>query len=145
MSAATLPVLAPWLQRLMVVDRESGSTEHRHVHDLRELLRPDDLLIVNDAGTLPASLWGSVEGEPVEVRLAGPVDEGLVVLFGAGSWRDMTEHRPAPPSVDVGARIDGIGTVVEVLGGRLVRLRFAREGVALWDWLYRAGRPVQYS
>jgi S-adenosylmethionine:tRNA ribosyltransferase-isomerase len=94
----------------------------------------------------------------LEVRLAGPPADDQpggrwpAVLFGAGSWRERTEDRPAPPRLAPGDRIafaDGTlaAEVIAVspLSPRLVELRFDREGDALWAALYRLGRPVQYS
>ncbi|HSS37927.1 MAG TPA: S-adenosylmethionine:tRNA ribosyltransferase-isomerase, partial [Polyangia bacterium] len=59
--------------RLLVIDpaapRGAGLRETR-TPALPELLAPGDLLVVNDAATLPASLRGFDEtGRPVEARL----------------------------------------------------------------------------
>ncbi len=43
--------------RLLVV-RENGTREHRTVHDLPELLRAGDVLVVNDTKVIPARLNG---------------------------------------------------------------------------------------
>lgn len=145
MTAATRPHVQPWTQRLLQIDRATGALIDGEVADLVRTLAPGDLLVVNDSSTLPASLSSAIEGDPVEVRLAGPPDEGWVVLFGAGDWRVPTEDRPPPPSVHVGRRLEGVGVIVEVATPRLVRVRFDREGVRFWDWLHRVGRPVQYS
>jgi S-adenosylmethionine:tRNA ribosyltransferase-isomerase len=140
---------------------------------LARLLEPGDLLVVNDAATLPASLAGrAAGGERVEARLAGPPDgdRWLAVLYGAGDWRERTEDRIPPPRVSAGERLvfdvdpdsahvpepdaalaGGNAALsarivsVSAISPRLVTLRFEREGAALWDALYRVGRPVQYS
>lgn len=44
--------------RLMVVERESGALEHRRFFELPELLRKDDLLVMNDSKVFPARLYG---------------------------------------------------------------------------------------
>lgn len=44
--------------RLMVVDRKSGALEHRRFYELPELLRKDDLLVMNDSKVFPARLYG---------------------------------------------------------------------------------------
>ena len=48
--------------RLMVLDREKGTVEHRHFFDLLDYLRPDDVLVINDSKVIPARLYGHVEG-----------------------------------------------------------------------------------
>lgn len=57
--------------RLLVMDAE-GEGRHRHVGDLPGLLRPTDLLVVNDTRVLPARLFGRRRpgGGKVELLLA---------------------------------------------------------------------------
>ena len=44
--------------RLLVLDKATGETEHRHFYDLPEYLRPGDCLILNNSRVLPARLLG---------------------------------------------------------------------------------------
>jgi S-adenosylmethionine:tRNA ribosyltransferase-isomerase len=153
MTPATAPRGDPRTTRLLAVDPRSGSLVDGTIGDIRARLRAGDLLVVNDAATLPASLRGVTEsGAPVEVRLAGERGDGSwrAVLFGAGDWRTRTEERPAPPDLRAGEALlfDGLhATITGVDRGspRLVSLAFDERGAALWRGLYRAGRPVQYS
>jgi S-adenosylmethionine:tRNA ribosyltransferase-isomerase len=156
MAPATWPREGQSATRLLIVDPAAGTWRDALLDDLARLLHPGDLLVVNDAGTLPASFTGTARGSVVEIRLAGPPSDrgglGLwpAVVFGPGSWRERTEDRPAPPPLRPGDRVDLgpiVAEVVEVssLSPRLVSLRFDREGAALWSALFGAGRPVQYS
>jgi S-adenosylmethionine:tRNA ribosyltransferase-isomerase len=43
--------------RLLVLGRATGAVSHRRITDLPELLRPGDLLVVNDTRVLPARLF----------------------------------------------------------------------------------------
>jgi S-adenosylmethionine:tRNA ribosyltransferase-isomerase len=138
--------------RLLVLDPGAGAFEERLVSELPALLGAGDLLVVNDAATLPASLRGQDErGRPVELRLVSGDGELFAgVLLGAGDWRQRTEDRPAPPPLPAGSRLrfGGLGArIVESgpLSPRLVRVAFDVTGDALWAALYRAGRPIQYS
>jgi S-adenosylmethionine:tRNA ribosyltransferase-isomerase len=151
---ATWPRPDPSEERLLLVDPAAGAHHDGHVRDLVRLLQPGDLLVVNDAATLPASLAArGPEGERLEVRLTGERESGRwqAVLFGAGDWRTRTEDRPAPPALAPGVvlRFDGeLSARVDAVSPRFARLmdlRFDREGDALWTALYAAGRPVQYS
>lgn len=118
---------------------------------LASLLDPGDLVVVNDAATLPASLAGTTaDGAPIELRLVPPVVGPTVdaVAFGAGDHATPTERRPPPPSLAPGDVITLAGALharVTAVTGRLVSLVFDRDGDALWEALYRAGRPVQYA
>jgi S-adenosylmethionine:tRNA ribosyltransferase-isomerase len=130
-------------ERLLVID---GQIEDARVRDLRRFLREGDLLVVNDAATLPASLMGN----GYELRLAGQLASGAwtAVLFGAGDWRTRTEDRPAPPRVAVGQQLvfgelTATVTHVSTVSPRLLTVRF--EGDHFWERLYRAGKPVQYA
>jgi S-adenosylmethionine:tRNA ribosyltransferase-isomerase len=163
-SPATHPRDDVTSERLLVVDARSGSFSDATIAALPSRLRAGDLLVVNDGATLPGSLAGSVHGEPidgrldesaarsVEARIVEAREDGSfeVLLFGAGSWRDRTEDRPAPPRVAVGEtiRFDGVVARVERVhpaSPRLVDLRFDVTGAELWSRLYRAGKPIQYS
>lgn len=44
--------------RLMVIDRQTASIDHRHVRDLPEILDENDLLVLNDTKVIPARLVG---------------------------------------------------------------------------------------
>jgi len=118
------------------------------------MLHPADLVVVNDAATLPASLAAAAPGgQRVEVRLAGEARGGRwrAVVFGEGDWRTRTEDRPPPPTLRSGDALEFDGrlhaTVIAVspLSPRLVDVRFDAAGSALWSALYRLGRPIQYS
>jgi S-adenosylmethionine:tRNA ribosyltransferase-isomerase len=149
---ATRPRAEPGTERLLYVDQHENRFAHHVVGDLAALLRAGDLLVVNDAATLPASLF--VSGQPLEARLArrGPSDaEWTAILLGAGDFRAPTEERAPPRTVREGERLDFGGdlsaTVVAVDAElpALIDIRFDREGAALLSALYRRGRPVQYA
>ena len=65
--------------RLLIVNRASGTLEHRHFHDIGDYLYPGDLLIANQSRVIPARLLGHrpETGGAVEVLLlAGRPDLG---------------------------------------------------------------------
>lgn len=140
--------------RLLVVGTDAAGFRDARLRDLPALLDPGDLVVLNDAATLPASLQGETgRGEPVELRLFRPLFDGLwqAVLFGSGDWRTPTELRDPPARVAPGETLrlgDGFGAeVVDVsrVSDRLVTLRFNRSGPALWSAIYGRGRPIQYA
>jgi S-adenosylmethionine:tRNA ribosyltransferase-isomerase len=141
-------------RRLLLLDRQTGAIGDAQLDDLPSLLRPGDLLVVNDAATLPGSLPARApSGVAVEVRLVRARQGGRrwqAVLFGAGDWRTPTERRPAPEPLRPGDRLDvaGLGAVVERVSGTSVRLfdlAFEAELDAVWAAIYRHGRPIQYA
>jgi S-adenosylmethionine:tRNA ribosyltransferase-isomerase len=155
--AADRPIQRPADARLLVVD-VAGCAGDLPRAALVDILRPGDLVVANDAATLPASLQGSHSrsGRAIEVRLAGrqslardEVNEFAAILFGEGDFHIRTENRPAPPALEPGDRL-ALGpldaTVLTTLSHpRLVRLRFDGSADAIWAGLSRHGRPIQYA
>jgi S-adenosylmethionine:tRNA ribosyltransferase-isomerase len=137
--------------RLVVVDPAStGPPRLDRFAALPGLLRAGDLVVVNDAATLPASLPGRTAGGSVfELRLSGPVEAGRLfgVLLGPGDHRTRTEHRAPPPELLPGDRVTIAGLMATVAGGtgRRVELVVRDDGDALWQALYATGAPVQYA
>ena len=143
--------------RLMVVDA-SGEVAHKRRTDFPALVHSGDLVIANDAATLPASLSGThlATGSPIELRLAGRrslvsqhIDTFTAVAFGAGDFRTPTESRPLPPPFSVGdaLQLGPLHAVVrEILEHpRLIEVRFEGSGQEIWEGLARHGHPIQYS
>ncbi len=154
MSPATWPRDDPEQERLLLIDPGRGAFSDAHVSDLASLFSAGDVLVVNDAATLPGSLQGrDAQGSAVEVRLIADRGEARfsALLFGEGDWRTKTEQRPAPPPLSEGAEITfGEGLSAKVVSvsqasARMVDVRFSSAGAALWAALYRLGRPIQYA
>src|SRR5437016_3611448 len=72
MTPADRPIQRPSDARLLVVDA-SGHLRQAPRREFIDFLQPGDLIVANDAATLPASLFGIhvPTGLPIEVRLAG--------------------------------------------------------------------------
>jgi S-adenosylmethionine:tRNA ribosyltransferase-isomerase len=92
--------------RLMVVDRRSGSIEHRIFSDVAKYLGPDDLMVMNDTKVIPARLHGTKYGGSAEIEVL------LDKMVGDGLWEALI--RPAK-RLDVGGVIEfGKGFYAEV-------------------------------
>ena len=156
MIAASQPAQRPRDARLLVIDARGaimGAPRSRLV----DYLRPGDLVVANDAATLPASLHGVhlPSGAAIEVRLAGrasldPRDVHFsAVVFGAGDWRMRTEDRPPPPPLAPGDRLalGPLAATIDAVPGhpRLIALRFDGPAAAVWAGIARHGRPIQYA
>jgi S-adenosylmethionine:tRNA ribosyltransferase-isomerase len=142
--------------RLLVIDPAApadAALRETRTPALPDFVAAGDLLIVNDAATVPAALRGRDEGgNEIEARLlaARGDDRFSAVLFGPGDWRQRTEDRPPPAPLNVGARLRFGALAANIVARapaspRLVELRFDAAGDALWAAIYREGRPVQYS
>jgi S-adenosylmethionine:tRNA ribosyltransferase-isomerase len=156
-AAADQPIQRPPHAKLLVLDA-SGHVTHTWRDAVIDVLHAGDLLVANDAATLPASLPGThlPTGRTIEVRLAGrrsldpdDIKEFAAVVFGEGDFHTRTEDRPLPPALAPGDRLE-LGplsaTVQKTLDHpRLISLRFDGTPDAIWSGLARHGRPIQYG
>lgn len=157
MIAADQAVQRPPHAKLLVVDASRHIGHHRR-SEFVEFLHSKDLVIANDAATLPASLQGTHgrTGSPVEVRLAGrpslkpeDVRRFSAVIFGKGDFHVRTEDRQLPPTLAVGDLLE-LGPLNAQVEGllrhpRLVSLLFKGSPDEVWAGLARHGRPIQYA
>jgi S-adenosylmethionine:tRNA ribosyltransferase-isomerase len=72
--------------RLLVLDRQSGSTAHHRVRDLPDLLRAGDLVVANRSRVLPARVSGRLRG-------GGSAELLLLRRLSPGLWEAL--GRPA--------------------------------------------------
>lgn len=157
MIPADRPTQRPPAARLLFVD-DTGAIRHAPRARLVDFLRTGDLVIANDAATLPASLHGihARTGRSIEVRLAGKpslahrdAQRFIAVAFGPGDYHTRTEDRALPPAFAVGDTLQlgpltaRVERVME--HPRLLTLRFEAEVDELWRGLATHGRPIQYA
>jgi S-adenosylmethionine:tRNA ribosyltransferase-isomerase len=173
MIAANRPIQRPTAAKLLVID-DDGRITHEPRANFVEHFRAGDLVVANDAATLPASLHGRHDptGRPIEVRLAGrrslsanDIHVFAAVAFGAGDYHTRTEHRPPPPKLSRGdwltfgtaprgvegpvpSGVEGSlkATILSTgLHERLITIGFCGSVDAVWAGLARHGRPIQYA
>ncbi len=140
--------------KLLVVNE---SIEHAQVLDLTSYISSEDVVVVNDAATLPASFRGmhAGTGASIEIRLLMNLKnerEWRVVVFGEGDWRTPTEKRAPAPKLIAGDQLflgDFLKAIVtrvhQDISDRLVDVKLEPKDVPLWQAIYRSGRPIQYS
>ena len=157
MIAAESAVQRPPDAKLLVID-DHENIIHVPRSAFVEFLRPDDLVIANDAATLPASLSGVHQqtGKVIEVRLAGrpsldpsDINRFSAVVFGEGDFHTRTEDRPSPPSIKRGDTLL-LGPLRATVEGllehpRLFLLLFAGTPDEVWAGLASHGKPIQYA
>ena len=121
-------------ERMMVLHRDTGVIEHRHIADIVEYLTPNDLLVVNDTKVFPARLigtWADTPGE-VEVLMVAAAPEAetvreLVWNVMIGSGRKCREGQVAVfgPHRELKAR-----------------LLASLEGLGMWKVVFECERPL---
>lgn len=122
--------------RLLCLDRETGEVRHRHFSDLPELLRPGDVLVMNDSRVMPSRLLGHKEGTggAVELLLLNQKENGL--------WETLVKPgKRAKP----GTRVvfgEGLltGEITDTVNGGNRLVRFFFEGDSFFQVLDQIGR-----
>lgn len=111
--------------RLLVLDKNTGATEHRHFYDIVEYLNPGDCLVLNNTRVIPARLYGVREGTGAAIEIL------LLKRRENNVWETLV--RPGKKARP-GTRIifgDGLltGEVLDVVeeGNRLIQ--FSYEGI----------------
>lgn len=139
--------------RLLVLNREDGSLEHRRFRDVGDYLEPGDLLVANRTRVMPARLMGHKAG-------SGGVAETLLLKRRedldplGGVWECLVkpgkrlkqgariEYREGGAHAPLGWPVVLTAEVVDYLednrGGRLVRFEPA-EGLTLDEAIHKAG------
>jgi len=102
---AQTPIEPRDTSRLMVLDRRTGTIEHRPFRDILDYLQPDDVLVCNESRVIPARLYGR------KVPSGGKVELLLIAKRGENLWEALVRGRKMKP----GTRIE-IGD-----GGRGIR------------------------
>ncbi|GEJ57926.1 tRNA preQ1(34) S-adenosylmethionine ribosyltransferase-isomerase QueA [Anaeromyxobacter diazotrophicus] len=131
------PVSPRDASRLLVVPRDGGAAlSELRFAELERLLRPGDLLVLNDTRVIPARLLGTKEsGGRCELLLLEPLEgeEGA-------RWRALGQSsKPLRPGMRLA--FGALAAAVEAAqGGGLFEVRFDRGGAALRAALEAVGR-----
>ena len=106
--------------RLLVVDRERNSCDHRHIRDLPDILRSGDCLVLNDTKVVPARLVG------IRTNTGGRWEGLFLDSDETGLWRVLSKTR--------GKLVPGeTVTLTNVDGHDDVRLRLgAKDNEGVW-------------
>ncbi|MCR4791467.1 MAG: tRNA preQ1(34) S-adenosylmethionine ribosyltransferase-isomerase QueA [Lachnospiraceae bacterium] len=111
--------------RLMVVDRNTGKTEHKVFRDITDYLEPGDCLVLNNTRVIPARLLGVREGT------GGHVEVLLLKRLTGTDWETLV--RPGK-SCRPGQKLefgDGLlkAEVLETVEGGNRIIRFSFDGI----------------
>lgn len=114
--------------RLMVLDRDKKTIEHRQFTDILDYLRPGDCLVMNDSKVLPARIYGTKEGTGAKVEFL------LTKRIEGDLWETMVRPgKRLKPGDRVSFTDDGsFSAVIEGYGeGGTRHARFMYEGIFL--------------
>ncbi|WP_026689092.1 tRNA preQ1(34) S-adenosylmethionine ribosyltransferase-isomerase QueA [Alteribacter aurantiacus] len=111
--------------RLLVMEKESGSIEHRNFTDMLGYLKQGDALVINNTRVIPARLLGIKEETGAKIEVL------LLTENGEHTWEALV--KPAK-RLKVGTKVsfgDGklVGTCVKELSEGRREIRFSFEGI----------------
>ena len=111
--------------RLLVLDRETGKTEHHIFKDVIDYLNPGDCLVVNNTKVIPARLFGSKEGTEAKIEIL------LLKRKENDVWETLVKPGKKAKS---GTRIsfgDGLltGEVIDVVEEGYRLIKFTYDGI----------------
>lgn len=70
---------------MLVLDRETGKTQHKHFYDILDYLKPGDCLILNDSRVLPARIFGTKKDTGAHVEFL------LLKCVGNNKWETLVK------------------------------------------------------
>jgi S-adenosylmethionine:tRNA ribosyltransferase-isomerase len=122
----------------------SSPGEHRltHFRDLRDFLRPEDLLVVNESATLPASLPAEASFGSFRLHYSTRYGPRLYLMEPR---RSLREPGPLPLHEGMPGLAGGVPVRFLVPHPGIPRLWFVQGPVDLDEVLGRVGSPIRYG
>ncbi len=135
---AQTPLARRDASRLLFMNRQTGSLTHMQFDQIGSLLRPGDLLVVNDSKVIPARIFG------VNTATGGHMEFLLLKPTANGCWEVLAKPGKRAKPGTVFSFGDGLllGEVTDILedGKRSVQFSCVREGDNLYGVLDEIGR-----
>ena len=138
-------------EKMLVLHRDTGMIEHRHIADIVEYITANDLLVVNDTKVFPARLigeWPDTHGA-VEVLMvnAAPMDgdPNIPSMSASPSTTQPSQSLSLRWNVIIGSGRkcrEGQEAVFGPHGELRVRLLKPLSGIGMWQVEFKCGRPL---
>lgn len=138
-------------EKMLVLHRDTGMIEHRHIADIVEYITANDLLVVNDTKVFPARLigeWPDTHGA-VEVLMvnAAPMDgdPNIPSMSASSSTTQPSQSLNLRWNVIIGSGRkcrEGQEAVFGPHGELRVRLLKPLSGIGMWQVEFVCARPL---
>jgi S-adenosylmethionine:tRNA ribosyltransferase-isomerase len=131
---------------MLVLHRDTGVIEHRHIADIVEYLNENDLLVVNDTKVFPARLLGTWSDSPgaVEVLMVAPAtDADALEAEGRRQVDDHVAYQVTWSCLIGSGRPSREGQVAVFGPNRELEVSLSErlEG-GMWRCTFRSARPL---
>ena len=125
---AQIPIEPRDRSRLLVLNREDGSIEHRRFFEITDYLHQGDVLVCNDSRVIPARLKGH------RLDSGGKVEVLLLRRVSAGLWEALV--RPGRrlrvgSKIEIPAEKTLTAEITEVGEGGIRRMKFSDEALMI--------------
>ncbi|MBE6645703.1 MAG: tRNA preQ1(34) S-adenosylmethionine ribosyltransferase-isomerase QueA [Ruminococcaceae bacterium] len=107
--------------RLMVLDRENKSVDHKIFSDIIDYLNPEDMLVVNSSKVIPARLLGKTDKTGADMELL------LLRMLDSGEWETLVrpgKRAKVGSSFDFSGILRAIVTDIVDGGNRIVKFEY---------------------
>lgn len=129
------PVYPRDSSRLLVYNREQGSVSHHYFHQLVDLLRENDLLVINQTRVIQARLFGK------KVPTGGKAELLLLRELERDTWEAMVGGKGIRPGIIIQIENGPAVSIEEDLGGSLRKVRFQEPIEAMLDQIGNVPLP----
>ena len=134
---AQVPLRDRAASRLLVLDKNTGAVRHCRFRDIKDYLRPGDVLVMNDTKVIPARLLGTKKdtGAAIEFVLLRRLKDDETSVFGCAPGDVVWEVilRPGRRAKEASGFVFGDGLlsakVVKVLGDGNRVVKFTCDGI----------------
>ena len=125
--------------RMLVTDAERRRHDDLHFNDLPLLIRPGDLIVVNDSATVPAALPAiRANGDRLTLHVGTSIDASLWIVEPRGA---------VEPAEKLTVGLGATATMLAPVDAQRPRLWYARFDLpyAMQPFLAKAGEPIHYT
>ena len=121
---AQVPLENRTSSRLLVLDKHTGSVEHKHFKDIIEYLNPGDTLVLNNTRVIPARIFGHKEG------YIGKIEVLMLKDLGEDTWECLVKpgkNAKIGQTIVFSDRLKG--EVLDILEEGIRKIKFTYDGI----------------
>lgn len=118
--------------RLLVLQRQNGTIQHKHVLDIIDQLHHGDVVVVNNSKVIPARLLG-------KKMTGGRAEIFLLKKISSNSWECLVRAKGTKEGLRVVLPLATVATVVRRIDRKVFLVSFSKNGSNLEKFLQKFG------
>jgi len=121
---AQVPLEDRTSSRLLILDKQTGKTEHKHFKDIIEYLNPGDTLVLNNTRVIPARIFGHKE------NCTGKIEVLMLKDLGSDTWECLVKPGKNAKVGQIIVFSDRLkGQVIDILEEGIRKIKFTYTGI----------------